>query len=419
VIRSSWAVQDAIDLEDARIAMTSLLTPGMRDPATYRDQPGARAGFRPGFYTTDPGRVTVKDGSTLSVAPFQYVMPVRRSINGGAYLITSDEAELIQPLNVQAADGTYSRIDRIIVQQTDEFYGDTTSNVQLLLLVGTPSATPQPPDDPDGGPWVELARYTLTANTTDLTKTSLVDMRGTDRWTVASGGVLPVPDTAARDRLNVGAWPGMTVYNQATQALETYQGSTTWTTGAQLTQLTALMQLATNLTGTAAANVPNKVEGQLYRYQDDLWVWTSGALKRLTWVNGLVDDWQPLSTYVSGYDDDSWNAATRLIGPDIVQMTGLFHNHIAGGKVPSGTVLGTVTAAHRPQQMQYIPCAASPVTASPPHTYITGYVSIAPVSDGATAGQIRFYAGDNNSAWASLQGIIYSLSNPDFGRFHL
>jgi hypothetical protein len=408
VIRSSWAVQDSIDLEDARIAMTCLLTPGGRDPATYRDQPIARAGFRPG-YSTDPGRVTCTDTQTLTVAPFQYVLPVKRALNGGAYLITSDDPYPIQPFSVQAADGTYPRIDRIIVQQSDMFYGDADNEVHVLLLVGTPSASPQPPADPSGGPWVELARYTLAANATDLTKTTLTDMRGLDRWTVASGGVLPVPDTAGRDRLNSTAWPGMTVYNQSSKALETFVSGSTWTSGAQL---------AVTLTGTTPADVPIKAEGQLYRYQDDLWVWTGGALKRLTWVNGNTDDWQTIS-YASGYNGDSWNVATRLIGPDIVQMTGLFHPNLAGAKIPTGAVLGVVTAAHRPVQMQYIPVAASPPTGTAPvHTYTTGYVSIAPVS-AATPGQIIYFCGDNNGAWVSVQGIIYPISNPDFGLLHL
>jgi len=262
-IRSSWAVNDNIDVEEARMAIALLLTPGMRDTATYLDQPHTRSGFKPGF-NTDPGRVTAVSTTSLSVAPLQYVMPAQRSANGGAYLITSDTALTLLPMGTdgQIPDGTYSRIDRVILQQNDQFYGDGDSDAHIRIVVGTPSATPAVPTVTGSPAWVELARYTLPANANDMTKVTITDMRSTDRWTVAAGGSLPVPTTTARNLLNGKAWPGMTVYNQQTQRLETFVSGTTWTQAAPQVTL-GTIQMSVNYyesAGNSTWTVPSGLE---------------------------------------------------------------------------------------------------------------------------------------------------------------
>jgi hypothetical protein len=404
VIRSSWAVQDSIDLEDARMAMASLVMPGSRDQATYLDQPSARTGFRPGF-NTDPGKVAASNVSTLNVSPFQLVLPVQRAANGGAYLVTSDEFYQIQPLNVAPAHGTYSRIDRIVIQQSDMYYGDADSNARITLVVGTPSASPLVPTVTGSPAYLELARYTLAPNTTDMTKVTITDMRGADKWTVASGGVLPVPTTAARNLLNGVAWLGLTVYNQQTKAVETYTAANTWSAG---------MQPAIIINGTSPANVPVQVDGQLYRYQGDLWVWSSGALAQLTFSNSIANQWMGVASYGTGftYLSAAQKPGSRMVGPDVVQMCGIVKLSTGAGinGTGNGIIIARLYSNHRPATARFLPVACGIVNGAPG----AGMLSVTGNDDAVNSGQLTFYTPDAAKlpTYVSLQGVQFHVAAP-------
>lgn len=201
--RSSWATDISpggqLTVEDSRVALAAFMTPGLRSTSTG-DRPIARAGFRPGF-GTNPGAVTASGGGTLAVAAFQYVLPTSRA-TGGAYIISQDTTYSFNAL-ATPAHSTFARIDRLIVQQDDTYYGDADSTCTIRQVVGTPSATPALPSITGSPDWFELARINVGAGQTNLTLAgTLTDMRPTDKWTVASGGILPVPNNAARDALS-------------------------------------------------------------------------------------------------------------------------------------------------------------------------------------------------------------------------
>lgn len=229
-MRSSWATDIAsggqITVEDGRVALAALMAPGLRSTSTG-DRPIARAGFRPGL-STDPGAVTATGGGTLSVAPFQYVMPTSRA-TGGAYIVSQDTTYTFNGL-ATPAHSTYGRIDRIIVQQDDTFYGDSDSTCTIRQVVGTPSATPALPSVTGSADWIELARINVGAGQTNLTLTgTVVDMRPADKFTVASGGLLPVPNQAARDAIT-GAYDGMPVWLSDQQRVDVRNSGGGWTT---------------------------------------------------------------------------------------------------------------------------------------------------------------------------------------------
>lgn len=431
-LRTSWAVQDAIDQEDARVSAAVMMMPGLRSLAPYGDMPIARAGFRPGYGGTNPGKVTMTGVNTCTVQPFQIVLPSRRgAVNGGAYIITSDSVETVT-LETNPHP-SYSRIDRLVVQQNDTFYDNTAgSEAKLVYVKGTAASTPALPPVPPVTPpaptppmttspdYFELARWTVTNTTTDLRTVTPYRLappptggtaeQGGDKWTVAVGGVLPVPNTASRDLLTAKGWAGLTVHNPDSSGLEVLSGpGGTWRrqgVGAPILNIDS---------GYPAGLADNTVA----MFRGDLWIFTNPSTwTKITYNHEL---WEPMEVGPSVWPE-RWPQAKK-INATTIQLTGLFYadwEHKTN--LPNERLLCRLPDGWRPMYRQ----DAAVVTEM--HAYISGkggpYVNskIAVVAaDGTTAsgmnvlrGQILFYRPDGMEVtWVSLDGVILYLDDPE------
>jgi hypothetical protein len=412
-LRTSWAVQDAIDQEDARVHMAAALTPGLRATSPYGDMPIARAGFRPGYGGSQPGRVTMTGDQTCTVQPFQLTLPSKRgAVNGGAYIVTSDAVETVTDLLATPAHATYPRIDRLIVQQRDTYYLDPGSPAEITLVVGTPSATPVTPSPPPGCDWFELARWQIPPGTTNLRTVTVNRLatgeQGGDRYTVAAGGVLPVPNDASRDLLTAKGWAGLTVYNSkdgtAPGALEVLSGpGGTWTrqgTGSQILKMG----------GDYTPGVqPVKVDSTLYLFGNDLYLWRApGVWTRLTY-NDIDAEWYPAD--IGACWPDEW-PVSRKTGPHLIQMHGLVSADDGRTRdFSNDTLLCRLTSGHRPLKTQY----ANVVTGFG-NDYATTAKIMVVGSDNATGnrlpGQIILYRPTAHLIrWVSLDGVFFYLDS--------
>jgi hypothetical protein len=402
VIRSSWAVHGTIDQEDARMFGAAAFMPGLR-PAGV-DQPIARAGFRPGYGGVTPGKVAAASSQSVTIQPFQLVLPSRRgATSGGAYLITSDEVITLDGLLSTPPHPTYSRIDLIVVQQNDTFYGDNDSLVTIKQIVGTPASPPSPPTvtTATGSPadYFVLGQYTLPpGSSADLRNVTITptsnDAPDSDRFTVASGGILPVPTTAARSLLTAKGWAGLTVYNREAAALQTLSGmngqwKTLWD------------RVPAQITSTIdPAAVPVKIDGTLYAYGRDLYLYKAGAMLRLTWNE--ID---------MGWKDTTWAGEmgavglywpyVRLINSDTCQMAGQMQKDYPAENIPNGTQLLRLPTGYRPATLQTVAVACE---------FANDYSTTAKISI-MTDGKVYFYCPDELKAkWVSFDGVIYALT---------
>lgn len=116
-----------------------------------------------------------------------------------------------------------SRIDLIVVRVYDNgAIGSGPSEVKVERLPGNPGTSPVAPTPPAGSITFEVARLTVPA-------TGSVTVTHSTERTVAAGGVLPVPTTAAMNKLKTDnvAYEGMVVNNAQTKSLHRYDG-TNW-----------------------------------------------------------------------------------------------------------------------------------------------------------------------------------------------
>lgn len=177
---------------------------------------GARQGVRPGgtsaqlsvatmTWTVATGTVSV---SGVSAGAFgEYRVPITAAETG----------------TVPARDATFDRKDIVIVRVYDADNGDLTREAKVEYLTGTPASTPLAPTVPAKS--VLLGTITVPKTTPGNALTVTLP---TDRYTVASGGVLPTPTRPSVP------YSGQVIFNLTSGVAEIYNG-TTWlplTTGA-------------------------------------------------------------------------------------------------------------------------------------------------------------------------------------------
>lgn len=255
--RASWATMDGtariVDVEDARLAMGALWTPGWNGINARR---GIRAA--PG----DPGKVSASTGTSdqnVHVAAFQVVLPALRG--DGSYTATLSTDKTIDVLTTYPADAANGRRDLIVAVQTDTFYNDDSTVFEVKHIVGTPAATPA---DPAIGysDFLMLARVHVGPNATAITASDIDDLR--PGWTVANGGILPVGSVSARDELV--PYVGMGVYRTDKNFVEFWTGSTWQPRGAVVVD--DLGDVTDPITGQMAML---STDGVLYRWNGNAW----------------------------------------------------------------------------------------------------------------------------------------------------
>jgi hypothetical protein len=216
--RASWAAMNGneaiLDAESARLAISALWTPA--------GAVGARSGRRaaPG----DPLRVSASSttpDTRVHVAAGHSVLSASRG--RGEYVTTLDTSKTIDILTGHPADTTNERWDLIVAQQVDTYYGDPATSYTIRHIPGQALQQPQDPDV-DGSPdYMLLARVRVPAQTTAITPGLIDDLR--PPWTVALGGLLPVPNTAARAEIT--PYDGQPIYRTDRDWVEIYDG-TAW-----------------------------------------------------------------------------------------------------------------------------------------------------------------------------------------------
>jgi hypothetical protein len=90
----------------------------------------------------------------------------------GLYSFVSDAAETI---NIDPSDPTNPRIDIIVAQVSDTFYGDPADEGTLIAITGTPDPAPDPPATPDSA--LLLAQVDVAAGATVITNADITDER--------------------------------------------------------------------------------------------------------------------------------------------------------------------------------------------------------------------------------------------------
>lgn len=258
---SLWVSQAGglISVEDARVGLGALMMPG----SSFVN---ARSGFRP--VAGEPGQVTptptTPDGN-VRVAPFQYFLQSGRASVAGPYVMTLDAVKTINVLSTPA-NATNNRNDLIIAQQSDTFYADATSPMQVRQVVGTPSGTPVDPTVTGSPDYITLARVVVRANTTQILNTDITDLRPTQRATVALGGLLPVATQAVRDGV-AAPYNGLPIYRQDKGWIETYDGTAYRAQG--LPVVAALADVTNPITGQL---VVLNTDLAIYRYTGSAWI---------------------------------------------------------------------------------------------------------------------------------------------------
>jgi hypothetical protein len=235
-VRDSWATQAAgpagqIDVEEARVAIAALVMP---DTASTIK---AKSGFRPISPTLDPGSVaaTGTPDGFVHVTRFQLVLQSGRGNASGTYLATVDATFDVNVLGDQAADPTNPRLDLIIAQQNDTFYGDGDSAFGVRHVIGTPAGSPAVPTVTGSADYVPLAQVRVEANATTILGSKITDLRTSGHakslvgglYTTALGGILPVASAAQRNALT-GIYLGQTVYRTDLGQFEVYSAGALW-----------------------------------------------------------------------------------------------------------------------------------------------------------------------------------------------
>lgn len=113
-----------------------------------------------------------------------------------SYLVNSD-AGLTR--TITAASSSLPRIDRVVLRVHDVEAGDADDVADVVVLAGTPAASPSPPAVPSR--CLSLATVLVSAGATSINNAAITDGRV---FTAAAGGMVHVPDLATGLALPIG-----------------------------------------------------------------------------------------------------------------------------------------------------------------------------------------------------------------------
>lgn len=265
VERHSSAVQQVAGVgqqtvEDVRLTQSALWTPS--------GQITSRSGIVPTGTAAVPGSVLATSPTPngfVHVQPFRQVMQSSRS--GGVYIQCLDAIKDINILST-SADPSNARRDLIIAQQSDTYIGgDTTSDMVVKQVVGTPSGSPVDPTVTGSADYVVLARVTVTAGASTITTGNITQLA--TQLTVATGGVLPVASATERNAI-ANPYDGMAIYRRDLDWVETYDG-TGWR-APQWCVTAALANVTNPFTGQFAFLT---TDSKLYRWNGSTWAFVA------------------------------------------------------------------------------------------------------------------------------------------------
>lgn len=180
-------------------------------------------GKRQGVLETTDLAVTEKSGTpdmSVDVADGSCIILGDESANQGSYFL-----ENIGTLNVviSASDPTNARKDLIVAQIEDSDYSGATDAGSIVVVTGTPAASPSEPAVPDNA--IVLALVDVAASAT-----SIVNANITDRRTSTSGQTQPalhggIIVCTSSNRPSTNLYEGVTIFETDTNRVYIYDGS--------------------------------------------------------------------------------------------------------------------------------------------------------------------------------------------------
>lgn len=199
-----------------------------------------------------------------------------QSANQGLYHLWNDATV---NLAIAAADATNPRRDLVIAQVRDDFYSGSSKDGRVLVVTGTPAASPSDPSLSSYPNAVVLARVAVAANATSIVTANITDLR---TRIAATGGTIVGASTLTPLSPRVGD----TWYQTDTNSKQVYNG-TAWvpltmtiphTSFGTITPTTARTRSSTSygdFPGTNLLKIDNFVK---YRTDSQLLVTINGSI---------------------------------------------------------------------------------------------------------------------------------------------
>lgn len=266
VVRASWAVDDAINVLDARLAMGAVWTPA---GATT-----SRTGMLPVAGTLAPGVVTATSptpNGQVRVAPFRGVYQSGRSGGGGTYTWCLDAPYTVDVLGTAPAHPSNPRIDLVVFQQSDTYHSDTDSLLRIRLVSGTPAPSPVPPVVSGSPDYVVRAHILIPAGATAITDSTITNLAMPR--VVAAGGILPVYSQTERDAIS-NPYDGQAIYRYDREWVEIFD-SGSW-------RVQGIARCSTISDRDAVITYPVSGQFAATSSPDVLWQYSSGQWRAYT-----------------------------------------------------------------------------------------------------------------------------------------
>lgn len=152
---------------------------------------GGVSAVHPAHGVTGPTNLKVTQASTpamkVQVAAGLALITGTLSAEQGPYSFYNDAAV---ELTIAAADGSNPRRDLIVAQVRDDDYGGSSNDARLVVVQGTPAASPVDPSLSGTANGLVLARVTVPAGATSITNANITDLRiGVGGWFAPRGEV--------------------------------------------------------------------------------------------------------------------------------------------------------------------------------------------------------------------------------------
>lgn len=196
-IRSTpWAIDNNTHpAQDARLALAQMV--GCDLSTSFAGGVPASAGLvvDPGHGVTSAGALKVTQNGTpnmsVLVAAGGGLLRGTQSAVQGVYALTNDAST---NLTISAANASNPRRDLVILQARDNaFDAGGINDGRLVVVAGTPAASPVDPSLAAYPNALVLARVAVAANATSITNANITDLRSiAEPWAAARGEVGPV-----------------------------------------------------------------------------------------------------------------------------------------------------------------------------------------------------------------------------------
>lgn len=296
-----WALQS--DSHPASVVRHAAMAFTGSGPASFAGGVQATgAGGGHGVASQDSYVVTQSGTPGMSVVVSAGIAAIRgtQSAGQGVYTVYNDADTT---LTIATADGTNPRNDLICLQVRDSAYSGVDNDARLVVVQGTPAASPADPSLSSTPNALVLARVRVNALASSITNANITDLR---THSYAHGSVVPTMNGARPSGASL--YEGLVIYEQDSNNMYVYDGAN-WTPlfvkGTYTPTLTA-MAIGT---GGGATNTAKYVYsyGKIF-IQGVITFGTSGA----TLPGGA-----PLISLPSGYSFD-----TSVVGPVAAMQLG-------------------------------------------------------------------------------------------------